>query len=159
MCLWQSSGMPAMLPRDRMALCRGMGCSGERGARGATTFWTEKEVVVRLPLEKNANVLLQMPTSMSVSQWSSVCSVDQMLHQGDLTWHQALVHSCPQETVCPPHTPRCHPGPEVEESLEEWPGTPGGYIEFHKKPPSLFQNQGTVMHFQRNESLCCPTSH
>ena len=47
-----------------------------------------------------------------------------MLHHRDLTWHQAPVHSCPQETVCPPPTPKCHPGPEVEESLKEWLGTP-----------------------------------
>lgn len=55
-CLWQSSGMPAMLPRDRMALRRGMGCSGERGHEGHSLL-DRKEVVVWLPLEKNANVL------------------------------------------------------------------------------------------------------
>lgn len=73
-------------------------------ARGGTTFWTEKEMVVRLPLEKNASVLLQMPASTSVSQRSSVCSLDQTRHHRGLTWHQIRSIPAPRRSFShPPH--------------------------------------------------------
>ena len=130
-------------------------------ARGGTTFWTEKEIVVQLPLEKNANVLLQMPASTSVSQRSSVCSLDQTRHHRGLTWHQLRSIPTPRRSFShpPTPTPKCHPGPEGAESLQEWLVLQRGYIEFHKKPPSVFQNGDTVLHFQQFESLCHPTSH
>ena len=76
-------------------------------ARGGTTFWTEKEIVVQLPLEKNANVLLQMPASTSVSQRSSVCSLEQTRHHRGLTWHQLRSIPAPRRSFS--HPPHPHP--------------------------------------------------
>ena len=109
-------------------------------ARGGTTSWTEKEIVVQLPLEKNANVLLQMPASTSVSQQSSVCSLDQTRHHRGLTWHQLWSPFLPPGDRFP--TPP-HPRPNAildqrgRKACKSGRVLQRGYTEFHEKPPSV----------------------